>query len=115
MSYTRLNPPARLKLGSNNLTGMFCPGYITASGNYVNFCIPFAPPLGYTSMSVSGINTVSLWTSSGPISSSVIDTTYSKLLNKCDYSFTVELKFSTTQTASRICTVGLYGLIITFS
>ena len=110
-----LGESVSLSLGSNVLTGMLCPGYISASGNYVEIGIPCAPPSSYSNVTFSNLDKVTIWTPTGTLASSTLDTSYSKLLYAGDYSCIVELKFSSTQTANRACTIYLYGLTMTFT
>ena len=110
-----LQKSASLSLGSNVFNGMLCSGYITASGNYVNFCIPCAPPSSYTSVAFSDLDRLVIYTPGGQLASSTLDTSYSNLVYTGNYSCVIELKFSSTQTANRPCTIYLYGLTMTFT
>ena len=115
MSYTRLNPTTLRPGVQYDLSGLIAPGYITASGNYVNFCI-HAPNSGINGVSSATIH-ANVRTPSGVLNDA-IDASYTPLIatNRSENYLVLELKFKTTQTANVAANVFLTnGSNITFS
>ena len=95
-------PPPRVELGENHFSGIFA-GYITGSGNYIDFFIPCDYDSAITSVSIS-INANSNFVA-------YMSTTYynaggmslaNSSVQKCKNGLLIEIKFTSTQTANRV-------------
>lgn len=105
-----------LTSGTYDLSGMMFPAYITASGNYVTFCID-KKQISISSVAISfgsTDNSVMIYKADGYLTKSSIDTSYSHLEIFAN-AVKVELKFNSTQTANRMANILFGTASITFS
>ena len=98
-----------------DLSGLMALGYITASGNYVDLCLPFMN--GDINGVASATLNAEVRTPNGVISNA-IDTSFTPTIasNRSANFFILELKFKTTQTANIMANVFFTnGASITFN
>lgn len=116
MTSKRLNA-ITLRPGTQyDLSGLIAPGYITASGNYVDFCLPIRND-GVSSITTATIGSLIVLPSGGRLENAINTSTLPTIQTASGINhLVIELKLKTTQTANLpVNILFTSGSTITFS
>lgn len=98
--------------GNHTLNDIVCAGYLTGSGNYVDFTIPIHLADDVENASITNLGSTTVYTPTTAIVTSSLTVETIRIRNKTLF---VELKFSSTQAKSICANVRLANLAITLS
>ena len=105
--------------GNYNLAHSICAGYVTASGNYIDFFVPLLIDRTVTSITLTANpanpNDVRFFCKSANYSLDDIDTSVFSVVSIRKNGLRLELKFKTTKTASECAVVIINNLTLTFA